>query len=610
VSGCVARVATLGGFAILAACGGSSEPKIDVTPATVTPTSSDTLRGAVGTQLATPISVIVKNKAGNPIDSAVVTFAVVTGAGSVGATSVRTDATGQASTTWTLGPAVGIQTATATAGLVAAVTFTAVGGAQAASAVAKASGDAQAGVAGANVAVAPSVKVTDKFGNPVAGVLVTFAVSSGGGSVTNAAANTDANGVATVGSWRLGVTAGANSLTATVSGLTPVTFTATGTAGAVAQVRITNTAPTLTVGQNFTLTAQAFDANNNRLTTATITFASDNAAVATVGSTTGTVTGIGAGTATISASSGGVSGTQVIAVLGHPGSTLVATLPVAGRIQRVVTAGNTAYAAVSTSGSVSAVDLVSATIAWTLTLGGQVVDVAVNAANTMLAAVAASTPSQLYLINTATRLATDSILLGAPPVHMVMTSAGTRAFVDENNFQLEIIDIASRAVVGTSVVPGTVNAMKMGPGDTLLYAGTAFGNVYEISVATGAIRRSFTPSTAVADLEISPDGKTLFVADGTTSVFMVPLAAGGLSGVIDFGQNVNGLGQPPDARQLWVSQGSTVYAAPAQDNSFNPSLVAGHVTVTGATLTRITFSRVGDVAVVIDAGGNQLVIIK
>ena len=592
---------------------GSSEPKVppkDVVPTTITPTSTDTLRGAVATQLAAPVAVTVKNKAGDPIDSAVVTFAVGTGGGTLGATSVRTDATGQASTTWTLGQAVGLQTVTATVGTLPAVTFNAIATAQAASAIAKVAGDAQTAAAGANVAIAPSVKVTDKFGNPVAGVLTTFSVASGGGSVTGAAANTDANGVATVGSWRLGTTVGTNTLTATASGLTPVTFTATAAAGAVTQVKITNTAPTLSIGQTFTLTAQALDANNNRVTNATITFTSDNTAVATVGSSSGTVSAVSAGTATITASANGINATQTVSVIGNPGATVAATLPMGSRIADVVSAGTSAYAALANN-SVAAIDLTTNTLSWTLGLTGQAVDVAVNSANTLVAAAAAGgSTSQFYLINPATHLATDSIALVATPVRMVMTSTGTRAFVDENSFQLEIIDIATKSVVSQVALPGTVNAMKMGPGDTLLYAGTALGTIFEIRVSSGAVVRQFQPSTTVTDLAISPDGKTLFVTDGGTTVFMVRLATGGLNGSVDFGANVKGVAQPPTAKQLWVSLGNTVYAAPAEDNSFNPNLIAGRVTVNGAQFTRITFSRLGDAAIVIDDNFNQLVIIK
>ncbi|MBK8004503.1 MAG: hypothetical protein IPK12_11350 [Gemmatimonadetes bacterium] len=84
------------------------------------------------------------------------------------------------------------------------------------------------------MATAPEVRVTDLSGNPVSGVSVTFAVTGGGGNITGGAATTDGLGHATLGSWTLGTTAGSNTLTATSAGLagSPVTFTATGTAGA------------------------------------------------------------------------------------------------------------------------------------------------------------------------------------------------------------------------------------------------------------------------------------------------------------------------------------------------------------------------------------------
>ena len=78
------------------------------------------------------------------------------------------------------------------------------------------------------VATKPTVKVTDANDNGVGGVTVTFAVTGGGGTVTGATPQTNSGGIATVGSWTTGPNPGANTLTATVTGLTgsPVTFTA------------------------------------------------------------------------------------------------------------------------------------------------------------------------------------------------------------------------------------------------------------------------------------------------------------------------------------------------------------------------------------------------
>ncbi|MGE3527031.1 MAG: hypothetical protein AB7I33_14000, partial [Gemmatimonadales bacterium] len=93
--------------------------------------------------------------------------------------------------------------------------------------------DGQSAPAGGTVAVPPSVVVLDNTGSPVPGVAVTFAVASGGGSLTGGSTSTNASGIATVGSWTLGATPGTNTLTATAGGTgikgNPVTFTATGT---------------------------------------------------------------------------------------------------------------------------------------------------------------------------------------------------------------------------------------------------------------------------------------------------------------------------------------------------------------------------------------------
>jgi len=65
-------------------------------------------------------------------------------------------------------------------------------------------GNGQSATAGTNVSIAPSVIVKDAYGNAVSGVSVTFAIGSGGGSLTGGSATTNSAGIATVGSWTLG----------------------------------------------------------------------------------------------------------------------------------------------------------------------------------------------------------------------------------------------------------------------------------------------------------------------------------------------------------------------------------------------------------------------
>lgn len=206
--------------------------------------AGDNQSGTVGAAVTVPPAVLVTDQFGNPVAGQPVTFSVATGGGSVTGGSATSDASGIAAVgSWTLGTAAGSNTLTATStGLTGSpVTFTATGSAGAATQIAVNAGNGQSATVNTNVAVAPSVLVRDAFNNPVGGVAVTFAVASGGGAATGTSTTTSGSGVATVGSWTLGQTAGANTLTATATGLTgsPVTFTATGTAGAATSATIT-----------------------------------------------------------------------------------------------------------------------------------------------------------------------------------------------------------------------------------------------------------------------------------------------------------------------------------------------------------------------------------
>ncbi len=126
-----------------------------------------------------------------------------------------------------------------------------------ATAVAISAGDGQSATVGAAVATRPAVLVSDQSGNPVSGVTITFAVTGGGGSLTAFTPASNAAGIATVGSWTLGTTAGANSITASGAGLagSPLTFTATGTPAAASQLTI-STQPSTTATNGVALVQQ------------------------------------------------------------------------------------------------------------------------------------------------------------------------------------------------------------------------------------------------------------------------------------------------------------------------------------------------------------------
>ncbi len=214
-------------------------------PASVAAISAVTQSGTVATAVPSPPSVIVKDASQVGVAGVTVTFAVTAGGGSVTGGSTTTDAFGVASaSSWVLGVSAGQNTLTATvsgAGVSGnPVTFDAIGTGSAPASIAAASVTTQNAEAGTAVPHPPSVIVSDAKQQPLAGVVVAFAIAAGGGSLTGESQTTDSAGKATVTEWTLGLVPGTNTLTATVagSGVTgnPVTFSATGTAPVPASI--------------------------------------------------------------------------------------------------------------------------------------------------------------------------------------------------------------------------------------------------------------------------------------------------------------------------------------------------------------------------------------
>jgi hypothetical protein len=128
----------------------------------------------------------------------------------------------------------------------------------------------QTATAGTAVAKPPSVRVTDAGGNPVAGVTVMFTPAPVG-SVTGSPATTDANGVATAGSWTLGTIVGemperVQSVTAK-AGVLSQTFTGRAVAGTAASVTVSPIGATIKFGESYTIAAIVRDSYGNPLYT-------------------------------------------------------------------------------------------------------------------------------------------------------------------------------------------------------------------------------------------------------------------------------------------------------------------------------------------------------
>jgi adhesin/invasin len=250
----------------------------------------------VGRPVPIEPAVRVADSFGNPVAGAEVLFEVVTGGGSAVSRRQLTNAQGIATVGgWTLGDDIGTNTLRATVQGVQnvtgnPVTFTATATAGAPATVSIASGNNQTATVGQTVALPPSVVVRDNRGNPVPGVAVTFLIGSGGGAITGASAVTGSNGIATVGGWTLGATAGTQTLIARVTNLPDVTFSATATAGAASVVtaqstqNLGNVVVAINQAAPSLPSVRVTDAQGNPVSGVTVTFELGNL-------TSGTITG-------------------------------------------------------------------------------------------------------------------------------------------------------------------------------------------------------------------------------------------------------------------------------------------------------------------------------
>jgi hypothetical protein len=195
-----------------AACnGGGSDPGV---PTEITLSSTDVTLAAVGQNLQLTATVLDEN--GDPLPEA----PVVWESGDPAVVSVSGSGL-------LIGQGPGTAEVTATAGEANSAATVIV---QSTASLTLQEGNGQTAASGVAVPTPPAVRVRDASNAPVPGVSVRFQAGTASGTVSGETQTTGADGIARVGSWRLG-SAGINTLNATVEGAQlggePVQFIAT-----------------------------------------------------------------------------------------------------------------------------------------------------------------------------------------------------------------------------------------------------------------------------------------------------------------------------------------------------------------------------------------------
>ena len=524
----------------------------DSTSVTVSPVPSQILivsgnsqSGVIGTVLPQPLVVKVLAADNLPVSGVTVQFS--TSSGSVNPPTAMTDTLGLAQTVVTLGNTAGGVQVSAKVGSVTPAQFTETATQQPGvpANLAKAAGDAQSALVGTAVAIAPQVKVTDAFSTAVSGVSVTFAVASGGGSITGATATTNSSGLASVGSWTLGTTAGTNTLMATVASLTPVTFTATGTAAVAPAIVLTVPGNLVGVGgQGLALVKLTQPAPAGGLT---VTVTSDStshltvAAPGTIAFAAGdtlksiTLTGVTAGVSILHATAPGytagltaVAVTPNLIVLQAPFSLavgqstslsiqLLTAAPTGGLVVTLASTDTTKLKVTTPTVTIAAGQMTGSATVQALAVG--LVGVTATAtgygpgATAVTVTATAGAPKTLSLVSGGNQSATPGSQLTNPIVVKVADSLG----IGVSGYAVTFAVATGGGSVGTPNATTDVNGLA----STMWTLGAATGTQTITATATGLTGSPLTVSANVAIIAsttVTPKFDTLTALTGTSQL--------------------------------------------------------------------------------------------
>lgn len=290
-----------------------------------TPSSSAANRSVLAQQ---PAVKLVNASGGSVGQPGIVVTATASLGEIIGTSSAITDANGIATfTSLALAGTVGTRTVTFSAPDLSATSAAILLSAGSPASIVATAGNQQTAEAGAPVDVAPSVLIADIDGNPVSNAPVYFDVTSGNGTVNGSPATTNANGIATLGNWRLGAP-GMNSLQAhALNATSGVAFSALATqAPALATITVSVTPTTIQIDQTAQATAAGIDQFGREIATGPVTWAT-NSASATV-SASGVVRGALPGQAAITATAGGKTGQALISVTTAPVARVLTVLEI------------------------------------------------------------------------------------------------------------------------------------------------------------------------------------------------------------------------------------------------------------------------------------------
>ena len=460
-----------------------------------------------------------------------------------------------------------------------------------------------------------TVEIRDASNNLVTSdnsTIVTFAKTSGTGSVTGLGTATASGGIAS--KTVTGATAGTITITATASGLTSATSSFNVTPGTASKLVFTSSTASVASGATKTLTAEVRDANDNLLTTdnsTVVTFAQTGGtgsvtglgtATAIAGIASKTVTGVTAGPVTITASATGLtSGASSFSVTPGAATKLVitsSTAPVAPGAGKTLTVEiRDANNNLETSDTTTAVDFAQTSGTGSVTGLGATTAIGGIASRTVTGATAgpvAITASAIGL----TPATTSFAVMALPPTHLAFTSStGDLASGSSRDLTVAVLDeqgdkvtsstaaIALGQVSGAGILtglPATANAV--GGEAKVSVAGTRAGPVTIEAAAPGL-------TSAATSLTVVPGAADRLVVTSPTTA----LASGAQRDLV---------AEVRDANQNRVTSSfTTVTFATATGPGTVAGLPSTAMTLAGVATSKVTGFHAGPITIAATATG-------
>jgi uncharacterized protein YjdB len=356
----------------------------------------------------------------------------------------------------------------------------------------------------------------DAGGNTLTGRTITWSTSNGAVATVSVTGQVAAAG------------AGSTTITATSEGISStIVFTV-----ALAPVTSVNALlgdSSLVVGATTTATAELRDARGNVLTGRTVTWATSDAAIATVDASTGLITAIAAGTATITGTSEGVGDGVVLTVSAPPPAPVATANAQLGDSSLVVGATTTATAELRDAGGNV---LTGRTVTWASS------DVAIATVNPTTGLVTAVAVGSATITGTSEGISDGVVLTvsAAPPAPVATVNAllGDSSLIigATTNATAELRDAGGNALTGRTVTWASSDAAiaSVDPTSglvTAIAAGTATITGTSEGISDGVVLTvSAPPPAPVATVNALLGDSSLIIGATTTATAELKDAGG------------------------------------------------------------------------------------